>query len=102
LEFKNEWQTYLVIVGIHTPEFDEEKDVNRIKDRAANNRLTFPIAVDNEQANWKAWGNRYWPSVYLVDKNGAIRQRWEGELGDDGSKKITRQIDELLAEKPSK
>jgi len=90
----------LIIVGIHTPEFDEEKDVDRIRDRAAKNRLTFPIAVDNEQANWKAWGNRSWPSVYLVDKTGTIRQRWEGELGDDGYKKITRQIDELMAEQP--
>jgi hypothetical protein len=75
--------------------------VDRIKDRALKNRLTFPIAVDNDQANWKAWGNRYWPCVYLVDKTGAIRQRWAGELGDDGFKKITTQIDELLAEQPS-
>ena len=47
----------LVIVGIHSPEFDAEKDVARIKDRAAENHLTFPIAVDNESANWRAWGN---------------------------------------------
>jgi peroxiredoxin len=91
----------LLIVGIHTPEFDAEKDLDRLKDRAAKYRLTFPIAVDNAQANWKAWGNRSWPSVYLVDQAGIIRQRWEGELGDEGYKKVTRQIDELLAERPS-
>jgi peroxiredoxin len=92
----------LVIVGIHTPEFDAEKNLDGIKERAAKNRLTFPIAVDNDQANWKAWGNRYWPCVYLVDKAGTIRHRWEGELGDDGFKKVTGKIDELLAEQSPK
>jgi peroxiredoxin len=89
----------LVLVGIHTPEFAAEKDVARIRDRAAKNGLAFPIAVDNAAANWKAWGNRYWPSIYLVDKAGIIRHRWEGELGDDGFRKVTGQIEELLAEK---
>jgi peroxiredoxin len=88
----------LVIVGIHTPEFDAEKNIDRIKARAAKNHLTFPIAVDNEQSNWKAWGNRYWPCVYVVDKTGNIRQRWEGELRKDGFKAVTEQIDNLLDE----
>jgi thiol-disulfide isomerase/thioredoxin len=88
----------LVIVGIHTPEFDAEKDVARIKDRATKNRLTFPIAVDNDGTNWKAWSNLYWPCVYLVDKAGKVRQHWDGELGADGYKTMTEQIDKLLAE----
>ena len=58
--------------------------------------------MDNDRANWEAWGNQFWPSVYLVDKTGTIRHRWEGELGDDGYKKVTAQIDELLAEQPAK
>ena len=88
----------LVIVGVHTAEFDAEKDLDRIKDQAAKNHLTFAIAVDNNGANWKAWRNRYWPCIYLVDKAGNIRFRWEGELGDNGYKKVTAQIDKLLAE----
>jgi peroxiredoxin len=92
----------LIIVGIHTPEFDADKNVDRIKDRAKKNDLTFAIAVDNDGANWKAWSNRYWPCVYLVDKAGNVRYHWEGELGDDGYKKVTGQIEELLAEKSSK
>jgi thiol-disulfide isomerase/thioredoxin len=88
----------LLIVGIHTPEFDAEKDVNRIADRMAKNKLSFAVAVDNDGANWKAWHNRYWPCVYLVDKAGNIRHRWEGELGEDGYKTITKQIDALLAQ----
>ena len=89
----------LLIIGVHTPEFDAEKDVKQIKDRMAKNKLSFAVAVDNDQAVWKAWSNRYWPCVYLVDKTGNVRQRWEGELGEEGYKKMTRQIDELLAEK---
>jgi peroxiredoxin len=88
-----------LIIGVHTPEFQAEKDVDRIKDRMAKNKLTFPVAVDNERATWKAWGNQYWPSVYLVDKTGALRHRWEGELGDDGYKKVSGLIKELLAER---
>jgi peroxiredoxin len=90
----------LALVGVHTPEFDAEKDVARIKERATKNRLTFAIAVDNDRATWKAWGNRCWPCVYLVDKAGKIRYRWEGELGDDGYKTMTKRVDLLLAESP--
>jgi len=89
----------LVIVGIHTAEFDDEKDTERIKARAAKNHLTFAIAVDHEGANWKAWGNRYWPCIYLVDKAGNVRYRWEGELSDEGYKQVTGQVDKLLAER---
>lgn len=92
----------LLIVGIHTPEFKAEKDIAQIKDRMTKNKLTFAVAVDNDGANWKAWGNRYWPCVYLVDKAGNVRQRWEGELGNDGYKKAARAIDALLAEQPPK
>src|SRR5262249_12086818 len=88
----------LVMVGVQTPEFDAEKDLAQIKDRATKNRLTFAIAVDNDRATWKAWGNHYWPCAYLVDKAGKVRHRWEGELGDNGYKTVTGQIDKLLAE----
>ena len=87
-----------LMVGVHSPEFDAEKKLDRIKDRMAKNKLTFAVAVDNDQKNWQAWGNRYWPCVYLVDKAGNVRERWEGELGDEGYKKVTKQIDALLKE----
>ncbi|QEL17761.1 redoxin domain-containing protein [Limnoglobus roseus] len=87
-----------VMVGVHTPEFDAEKDVDRIKERAKKNKLTFAIAVDNDAKTWAAWGNRYWPCVYVVDKAGNVRHKWEGELGDAGYKQVTGQIDELLKE----
>jgi thiol-disulfide isomerase/thioredoxin len=90
----------LLIIGVHTPEFEPEKNVDRIKERMAKNKLTFAVAVDNEGANWIAWGNQYWPCIYLIDKTGTVRHRWEGELGADGYKKVTAQIDKLLAERP--
>jgi thiol-disulfide isomerase/thioredoxin len=88
----------LLLVGIHTPEFAAEKSVARIKDRMAKHKLAFAVAVDNDGANWRAWRNRVWPCVYLVDKAGNVRGYWEGELGAEGYKKGTGLIDELLAE----
>jgi thiol-disulfide isomerase/thioredoxin len=92
----------VTIIGIHRPEFRYEADAKQVQAKADKNGLKFPIAIDNDGANWKNWDNHYWPSIYLVDKTGAVRHRWEGELGDDGYKKVTGQIDELLAEQPAK
>lgn len=92
----------VVIVGIHTPETPGEREVARIEAQAKKNGLTFPIAVDNDGANWQAWKNSYWPSVYVVDKKGRVRQGWEGELnykGQTGEQTIRGVIDALLKEK---
>jgi len=55
------------------------------------------VAVDNDRATRKAWGNRYWPCVYSADEAGTVRHCREGELGDAGARKLTGLIDELLA-----
>ena len=88
-----------VMVGVHTPEFDSEKDLGRLRERLLQHRLTFAVAVDNRAATWRAWNNRYWPAIYLVDKQGRVRHHWDGELGAEGFKMVTDQIDALLAEK---
>lgn len=90
--------TDFAMIGIHTPEFDGEKKIDRIKAKAKDNGLTFPIAVDNDGKNWKAWGNQYWPCVYLVDKAGIVRYRWAGELREAGMKTVTAEIEKLRAE----
>lgn len=87
------------IVGIHTPEFDGEKDVQRIERKMKENGLTFAVVVDNDTKHWKAWGNHYWPAIYLVDKRGTARYKWEGEVGVAGEAAMRAKIDELLAEK---
>lgn len=91
----------VTVVGIHTPEFGHEADLERVRAKAEQNGLKFPIAVDNDQQNWKNWQNNYWPSIYLIDKKGQVRHRWEGELGSDGKGEllVREWIEELLAEK---
>ena len=89
----------VTMIGVHTPEFDAEKKIEAIKAAVKKHELTFAVAVDNDAANWKAWKNNYWPCVYLIDKNGEVRHRWEGELGIDGEATMRTRIDDLLAEK---
>jgi peroxiredoxin len=88
----------MTMVGVHTPEFDREKDLDRIKKKIKENDLTFPVAVDNKGATWAAWRNRYWPCVYLVDRTGTVRYHWEGELGEKGEAIMRKRLEELLAE----
>ncbi|VTS02860.1 redoxin domain-containing protein [Tuwongella immobilis] len=90
----------VTIIGVHTPEFDSEKDVDRIREQAKKNELKFPILVDNDWKVWKAWRVRYWPSILLVDRHGVVRWYWEGELHLDqpAAKRFADRIDELLAE----
>jgi peroxiredoxin len=93
----------VVIVGIHTPETAGEYDVKRVKVQAAKHGLKFPIAVDNDRSNWRAWNNRYWPTVYVVDRRGIVRYGWEGELnfkGASGEETVRNLVDELLLERP--
>ena len=92
----------VTIIGIHTPEFAHEADIKQVREKAEKNGLKFAIAVDNGGRNWKNWKNQYWPSVYLIDKKGQVRYRWEGELNSGtpkGELLMRQRIEELLAEK---
>ena len=60
----------LVIVGVHTPEFDFEKDRDNVIEATEGFGLKWPIAQDNDFKTWRAFDNRYWPAKYLVDKDG--------------------------------
>jgi peroxiredoxin len=102
-----DWQTRyagkgVTIVGVHTPEFRSEAPAARVRARARENGLKFPLVLDRGARVWRAWGNRYWPTIYLVDKKGRVRYRWEGEIHLDtaAGRGFARHIDELLAEKP--
>lgn len=92
----------VVVVGIQTPETTAERDPDAVKAAAIERKLDFPILVDLESENWKAWGNTMWPTVYVVDKNGYIRHWWQGELNWQGAtadETIEKVVDELLAER---
>ena len=69
----------LVIVGVHTPEFDFEKDRENVIEATEGFGLEWPIAQDNDFKTWRAFNNRYWPAKYLVDKDGLIRYTHFGE-----------------------
>jgi thiol-disulfide isomerase/thioredoxin len=90
----------VTIIGVHTPEFSNEADVESVRAEARANGLKFPIAIDNESRIWKNWNNHAWPSIYLIDKKGRVRYRWEGEvhLNTAEGRRFASRIDELLSE----
>lgn len=91
----------VVMIGIHTPETNAERDVAGVRSKAAAEKFTFPILIDGKNENWNAWGNSMWPSVYVIDKRGYLRDFWPGELkwqGSDGEKFMRERIDVLLKE----
>ena len=91
----------VAIIGIQTPETKAEHDIDLIRQRAEEAGFTFPILADIEKNNWQAWGNSMWPSVYVLDKQGYIREFWPGELrweGATGDKYLQEQIEKLMKE----
>ncbi|NHQ86543.1 redoxin family protein [Iodobacter sp. HSC-16F04] len=92
----------LKVVGIHSPEFDRERAPAAVAAKAAEFGFKHPVMIDNDFAYWKALNNQYWPSFYLVDKRGVIRQRFVGEThqGDAQAQKIEAALNALLLERP--
>lgn len=85
----------LTIVGVHTPEFPFEKEAGNVEAAIDENGIRYPVAQDNDQATWNAYGNQYWPAEYFVDAEGNVRYVHFGE-GEYGEKEEV--IRELLAE----
>jgi len=69
----------LVVIGVHTPEFDFEKNLDNIRPALKMFRIEYPVAVDSDYAIWNAFNNRYWPAVYIVDAQGKLRFHHFGE-----------------------
>jgi thiol-disulfide isomerase/thioredoxin len=79
----------LVVVGVHTPEFWFEHDVDNVRRSASEMRVEYPIALDPRYAVWNDFANRYWPAVYLADAEGRIRYHHFGEGDyDEGERAI--------------
>lgn len=92
----------VVMIGIHTPELQSEYNIESLKKQLVQNGLTHPVLVDNDYANWKLYDNRVWPCIYLIDKHGKARFRWDGELewqNAGGNKIMHDKIKLLLEEK---
>ena len=69
----------LVIIGNHYPEFSYEKDLENLKSAVAEYGIEYAVAQDNDGVTWQAYNNRYWPTMYLIDKNGHLRYVHIGE-----------------------
>jgi hypothetical protein len=85
----------LIVIGIHTPEFAFEREIANVREAMAADRITYPVAIDNDYVVWHAFGNEYWPALYVADTGGVIRHRQFGENGYPDSEAAVRQ---LLAE----
>jgi thiol-disulfide isomerase/thioredoxin len=85
----------LVVVGVHTPEFEFEKDLDNVRRAVTAMRVAYPVAVDSNFGVWRAFSNNAWPAVYLLDAQGRIRFR---HLGEGEYERTERMIQQLLAE----
>jgi cytochrome c biogenesis protein CcdA/thiol-disulfide isomerase/thioredoxin len=82
----------LVVIGVHSPEFAFERNVDNVKRAARDLGLQFPIAIDNDFAIWRAFSNQYWPAHYFVDAQGRIRFHHFGEGEYERSEQVIRQL----------
>jgi thiol-disulfide isomerase/thioredoxin len=85
----------LVVIGVHTPEFPFEHDVENVRWAAKEMNVGYPIALDPDYAVWRAFSNQYWPAVYIADAQGRIRHH---QFGEGGYAECERVIQELLRE----
>ena len=69
----------LIVIGVHTPEFSFEQEIDRIRKAIQVRDIDYPVAVDNDYAIWSAFDNHYWPALYFVDRDGVIRDQHFGE-----------------------
>jgi thiol-disulfide isomerase/thioredoxin len=82
----------LVVVGVHTPEFDFEHDLGNVR-RAVNDlQVDYPVAIDNDYAIWTAFNNHYWPALYFVDAQGQVRHHRFGEGDYEQSEMVLQRL----------
>ncbi|PZC46451.1 MAG: Thiol-disulfide isomerase or thioredoxin [Chloroflexi bacterium] len=82
----------LVIVGVHTPEFEFEKILSNVAIATREFGLEYPIVLDNERATWGAYQNQYWPAKYLIDRDGYVRYTHFGEGGYEETESVIRDL----------
>jgi thiol-disulfide isomerase/thioredoxin len=85
----------LVVIGVHSPEFAFEKNVDNVRRAVQDMRVDYPVAIDSDHAIWRAFRNQYWPALYFIDAQGRIRHHQFGEGEYEQSERILQQ---LLAE----
>ena len=83
----------LVVIGVHTPEFPFEHDVDNVREAAKEMAVEYPVALDSDYAIWRAFDNQYWPAAYVADAQGQIRHH---RYGEGGYEELERVIQRLL------
>lgn len=89
------------LISVHTPELPEEHNFAELKRHVDKFKISYPVLVDNNGANWDRWHLTAWPTLFVVDSKGLIRYHWVGELNYDnagGEAKIGEILDGLLSE----
>jgi len=86
----------LVIVGVHSPEFQFEKNYTNVKDAVQRFGISYPVILDSDHGTWNAYGNNYWPRFYLIDTQGYLRY---DHIGEGNYDQIEKSIQSLLAER---
>jgi thiol-disulfide isomerase/thioredoxin len=78
----------LVVIGVHTPEFSFEHEIDGVRQATRQRAIDYPVAVDNDDAIWSAFANHYWPALYFVDADGIIRDHHFGEGRYEQSERV--------------
>ncbi len=86
----------LVVIAIHSPEFQYEHDVSRVQDYINEKQLAYAVPIDNDFKTWRKFKNRYWPTLYLIDKQGVIQYT---KIGEGSYETTEKAIQRLLEEK---
>lgn len=84
-----------VVIGVHSPEFSHEQEIENVKRYIGEHDIRFAVPIDNDFSTWNRYGNRYWPAMYLIDRQGVIRHI---RIGEGGYQETERLIQLLLAE----
>src|SRR5690348_13028836 len=82
----------LVVIGVHTPEFTFEHDLDLVRQATEARGIDYPVAADNDYAVWQAFDNHYWPALYFVDREGVIRDSHFGEGRYEQSERTIQQL----------
>jgi thiol-disulfide isomerase/thioredoxin len=82
----------LVVIGVHTPEFSFEHEIDRVRLATTDRGIDYPVAVDSDYAVWSAFDNHYWPALYFVDADGIIRDEHFGEGRYEQSERVIQQL----------
>jgi cytochrome c biogenesis protein CcdA/thiol-disulfide isomerase/thioredoxin len=82
----------LVVIGVHAPEFAFEKNIKNVRSAVTGLKIDYPVAIDNDYAVWRAFGNEYWPAHYFIDAEGRIRHHHFGEGDYEESERVIQQL----------